>query len=201
MRRIQSSGFTLIELVVTLLVVVVLALLTIPSFSDLIDKSRLRGATDDIVSQLNYARISAVRLQHDVNVSMQVTSQTDWCSGATGAANPTSVGAQIPGVAACDCSATTPACLVGGQSSIVSSADYSKAQVVNVSSDFKNANGGVTFNSKFGTMDMSSLPINPLVKLKSPTGKYEADISVSPLGQVSVCVPSSSPFVSGYPSC
>jgi len=46
MQRRQQSGFTLVELMITLAVAVILATLAIPSFVSFVEKSRLRGATD-----------------------------------------------------------------------------------------------------------------------------------------------------------
>jgi len=202
----NSRGFTLIELMVTLAVVVVLAMLAIPSFKDLIDKSRLRGATDDIVNLLNTARVSAIKLQRDVNVSIASTSSTSpWCAGAVQAAEPTSIGDPMPEAAACDCNATTVACIVDDRNTVVSSTSYSGATLQGLSTAIKYSSGssgeGITFDSKLGSLDITSLPTNPIMTVVSPTKKYKTQISISPLGQVNVCTPTSSPFVSGYPSC
>jgi type IV fimbrial biogenesis protein FimT len=207
MPRRQQSGFTVIELMVTVAVVAVLALIAVPSFNDLIEKSRLRGATDDMVALLNVARARAIKLQRDVNVSVSGT--TTWCAGASSAGDPPSVAKQVPAATACDCT-SAGACLVDGLPALVSSGDYKGVTISNVSSTgsgtstgikYVNAASGITFNSKFGSLDLGSLPTNPLVVVKSKSLKYSTQISISPLGQTSVCVPSSSPFVAGYPSC
>ncbi len=201
MRRSHSRGFTLIELMVTLAVVVILALLAIPSFRDLIDKSRLRGATDDVVNILNTARGSAVKLQKDVNVSAVAGSSGSWCVGADAAADPGSVGDPIPAATACDCTSTSPTCVIGGKASLVSSSNYSGTTISIVDSNFATSAGGIVFNSKFGGLDLSAVPTTALITVTSPSSKYKTSVTVSALGQVHVCVPSGSPFVSGYPSC
>ncbi|WP_330890516.1 prepilin-type N-terminal cleavage/methylation domain-containing protein [Rudaea sp.] len=207
MQRWRQSGFTLVELMVTLAVLVILAMLAVPSFNDLIEKSRLRGATDDIVNLLNQSRVNAVKLQRDVNVS--VSSGTTWCAGAISAATPTA-GVQVAGVSDCDCSKKTPVvCLVGDdnngyQNALVSSGDYSGVILQlpsNSTIKYVLGTGGVTFNSKLGTLDITNLPTNPLMTLNSKSGKYSTHINLSALGQTLVCVPSSSPFVAGYPTC
>jgi prepilin-type N-terminal cleavage/methylation domain-containing protein len=112
MRRNPQSGFTLIELMVTLAVLTVLAVLAVPSFSDLLDKSRLRGATDDIVGLLNLARASAVKLQRNVSVTINTGG---WCAGAASAAD------QLPALllrraTVCDCTlaaSDSAACYLG----------------------------------------------------------------------------------------
>ena len=209
MQHKLQTGFTAIELMVTLAVAVTLAVLAVPTFRDLIDKSRLRGATDDIVNLLNTSRANAIKLQRDVNVSINTAG---WCAGAASAPDQTNVGDPTPAAAACDCTATTVTCTVGNenattnqanQTSVVSSSNYSGVTLSNVANAVLYGNGGVTFNSKFGGIDLASAPstATAVVTVNSSTGKYSTQIYLYPLGQVYACVPSSSPFVAGYPSC
>ncbi len=198
MRHRRQIGFTLIELMVTLTVAVVLVALAAPSVRDLIVKSRLRGATDDIVTLLDTARSRAVKLERDVNVSVRTDT---WCVGANAAVTPATAGDPVLTAAACDC-ATSGACLVGTDNATVAGSNYSNVTLssslnTNVLLKGSGSTGGITFNSRFGSLDFGSLPSNLVVT----SGKYSTQISVSPLGQVFVCVPTTGPFVSGYPSC
>lgn len=200
MRRGREPGFTLIELLVTLAVLAVLATLAAPSFATFIEKSRLKGAADDVVNLLSAARIAAVKQQRNVNVSLGGTN-TAWCIGANRAADPV-VGQPMPGATPCDC--TTPtACvleaqLISGsnvttQNSVVAPPDSS-----GVTSD--SVSGSITFSGQLGTL--TPITTTPgVVTLTSSTGKYALQITVSPLGQVGACVPSGHEFISGYPSC
>lgn len=196
MQRGRDYGFTLIELIVTLVVLAILATLAAPSFASLIDKSRLRGATDDLVSLLNTARANAIKLQRDVNVS--ITGTTTWCAGAVNAPDPAAEGAPILSASKCDCTAAS-ACTIAGNPAIVSSSTYSGAALSSVASQISGS--GVVFNAKLGALDFSALPDDPLFTVASPSGKFKAQVSVSPLGQTRVCVPNGSPFVAGYSSC
>jgi len=203
MRLASRFGFTLIEMMVTLAVATILALIAVPSFHSLIDKARLRGATDGIVSLLNTARASAVKLQRDVNVSVEAGST--WCAGAVMAADPAAIGDPVGTAAACDCAAGTATCLVNSQAMIVKSSSYAMgsntAAVASASTNqLLNGKGGITFNAKYGALDVSSTqPTN--LTVTSPSGTYSTQITVSPLGQTYVCVPTGAPFVSGYQSC
>jgi len=205
MQRWRQSGFTLVELMVTLAVAVILATLAIPSFVEFIKKSRLRGATDDVVSLLNTSRATAVKLQRQINVSMK-GSASSWCAGAFAETGPSSAGAALAlGNSTCNCSAGAGNCLVDNQNALVSSSSYSGVSLTSASSDIAYASatsGGVIFNPKFGALTNSSgdlLSTTPSIILAS--GRYSTQITVSPLGQVVVCVPSSSPFIAGYSSC
>lgn len=203
MRQRQQSGFTLVELMITLAVAVVLVTLAVPAFRDLIDKSRLRGATDDIVKLLNNARGNAVKLGHNVNVAIQGT--TTWCAGAISATNPGTPGNQVAGVTACDCN-TPSTCVVGDTPVTVSNTSFGSSPTFVTLTSVDSAiastgagNGGITFTSKFGALDFSALPGSPLVELRSPQGKFSTRITISPLGQTNAC--SVGKFMAGYPSC
>lgn len=198
MRRGHESGFTLIELMVTLAVLAILATLAAPSFASLIDRSRLRGATDDLVSLLNTARANAIKLQRDVNVSISGTSS--WCAGAVSAPGPSNEGDRMPDAAVCDC-AVAGSCMLAGNPALVSSSSYPGATLSSVATAITKGGGGVVFNAKLGGFDLSALPGDPLFIVTSPSGKFKTQVSASPLGQTRVCVPGGSPFIAGYSSC
>ena len=180
MQRGRLAGFTMIELMVTIVVAVVLISLAVPSFRDLIDKSRLRSATDDIVNLLNTSRASAVRLGLDVNASVTITSATSWCAGAISAVDPETVTVGDPSgtAAACDCTSTTACALsdlgtLAGQTSRVSSDSYSGVQLASNSTGntILVGNGGLVFNSKFGALDLSALSGLDYLTVTSLTGQ------------------------------
>jgi type IV fimbrial biogenesis protein FimT len=202
MHQRRQSGFTIIELMVSLTVAAVLIAMAAPSFRDVIDKSRLRGATDDVVKLLNIARGTAIKLQRNVSVSIN---SSGWCAGAISAGDPVA-GKVVSGVAACDCTlaaSDASACYIGGTAAgayaVVSSADHAGVTISGVDTTIAYSNG-LTFNSKFGTLDLSNLPAGSLVTLTSPTQKYSTQVTVSPLGQVDACSVGNK-LISGYPSC
>ncbi len=61
MPHTRRSGFTLIELMVTLSVLVILLALAAPSLQSLARNNRITGLTNDLVSALNIARSEAVK--------------------------------------------------------------------------------------------------------------------------------------------
>lgn len=60
-------GFTLVELLVSIVVVVILATMAVPSFNDLIVRNRLAADTNEIVAGINYARSEAIKRRDQVS--------------------------------------------------------------------------------------------------------------------------------------
>lgn len=56
----RSAGFTLIELMVTILIVAVLVAIGVPSFRNAIQRNRVATANNDLLAGLAYARTTAI---------------------------------------------------------------------------------------------------------------------------------------------
>jgi type IV fimbrial biogenesis protein FimT len=59
--KAKQTGFTLIELMVTIFVLAILLGIGVPNFRDFIRNSRITGATNDIITDFNLARSEAVK--------------------------------------------------------------------------------------------------------------------------------------------
>ncbi len=62
----RFAGFTLIELMIVLAVLVIIITLAAPSFNDALERRRLAGAGDEIFNAVNYARSEAIMRNTDV---------------------------------------------------------------------------------------------------------------------------------------
>lgn len=177
---------------IVLAVATILLLIALPSFADMVDRARVRGAAAAAVSMVANARAISVQRNRDVMVKFAGTDPA-WCMGANSAADPTTLGDKVQPVAECDC--TTPSSCItdpsGTNPLVVDSSNYS-----GVTMGTRPAN--VTFGNLFGTM-------NPLastcVIFTSPRGKYQVQMSIAPLGQASLCVPSGQPTIQGISTC
>lgn len=188
----RMSGVTLIELMVTVVVLAILVAAAVPSFRDFFDRYRLRGAVDDVVSVITNARAASVKSDTDVSVSLGGTTGA-WCVGANAALPPA---AGNPGLAAsaCDCAVTTE-CLVGADRLVVEPGAHEEVPVDAVTVAF-------TFDSKLGTVISAGAVDDPdPLTFTSPTGKYEMVVDVNALGQATVCTPSGKPQISGVQPC
>ncbi|EKF74489.1 pilus biogenesis protein [Alcanivorax hongdengensis A-11-3] len=76
---IKQVGFTLIELMITLLIAGVILSFAIPAFDNVTANNALRSTAADLITALNTARVQSVSLRDTVQVQPQ--SGTDWGSG------------------------------------------------------------------------------------------------------------------------
>lgn len=76
----RMSGFTAIELMVTLTVLAVLVSLAVPSFKELVAAQRLRTASFDLRSDLVFARSEALKRNQNVTIAPRLDGgwQTGW---------------------------------------------------------------------------------------------------------------------------
>ncbi|RYE71403.1 MAG: prepilin-type N-terminal cleavage/methylation domain-containing protein, partial [Oxalobacteraceae bacterium] len=64
----QHIGFSLVELMVTVAVLAIVAAIAIPSFTGLINSSRLTASANEVLASLQMARSEAVRRNQTVIV-------------------------------------------------------------------------------------------------------------------------------------
>ena len=67
-RPVCVSGFTLLDLMVTITIIGIVALFGIPAFGDFVLNNRIRGQTSDFLVQLKHARSEAMRTATRVTV-------------------------------------------------------------------------------------------------------------------------------------
>jgi type IV fimbrial biogenesis protein FimT len=70
----RTSGFTLVELMITIAVAAILLLIAVPSFSKIINTNRLNAAANAMIGALNTARMAAI----------QQNTSAQFCSNAAG---------------------------------------------------------------------------------------------------------------------
>ena len=185
----RSPGFTIVELMVTVAVFAVLAALAVPSFTDFFDRSRVRGAGDEVLSLIATARAEAVENDLDVTLAFVDDGTNPWCIGANSADAPLA-GAPAAAAAPCDCT-TVDACMVADQQMVMTSADYEDV-------DIGALPAAMTFDSMLGAV----VPLGTrTVTLTSPSGKYDLQVQVNGLGQARLCTPDGKPGMSGVARC
>ena len=74
-----DSGFTLVELMVVLAVVALLLLFAAPSFREMMEAQRVRGVSDQFLTDVQFARSEAVARQETVAVTFKPPAATMTC--------------------------------------------------------------------------------------------------------------------------
>jgi len=78
----RESGFTLIELMVTVGILAMMAMIDTPAFMSMMPGMRLNGATRQVMGDLMAARMKAVKLNHRTKVIFDSSSQYRICDDA-----------------------------------------------------------------------------------------------------------------------
>jgi type IV fimbrial biogenesis protein FimT len=199
----KQRGFTLIELMVTLVVLVVLMTMAVPSFMDYMQKARVRGAVDSVTNVLARARQAAVKSNMPIAVAALQKGGGAWCVGAR---QPSEPGAWQPrplNATSCNCSTTATACVVEDEQLLAdSTALGSNAPTISITGfDFSYSPklGGVSDNGAPGRVFLTSAASQ--LDVASANSRYLVRVIVTPLGQSYACIPAGYPPFSGYKAC
>jgi type IV fimbrial biogenesis protein FimT len=201
----KARGFTLIELMVTLVVLTVLVTIAVPSFMDYFEKARVRGAADQVTNLLARARQAAVKTNMPIGIAAIEKAGGGWCVGARQPSEPTSEWDPRPSTApTCNCETASVACQVEGEALLVDSSSLggARAAIVDVN-DFD-----FSYTPKLGGVSANGAPNKAFLQaadsslsLTSPNGRYEVRVMVTPLGQSYACVPNGKPPFFSYRNC
>lgn len=181
--RSRTSGFTLIEMMVTIAVAAILLNLAAPSFQSMIERARVKSLAETIYSNLQFAKGEALKGIQSTAGNVLVTFKND--------ADPQCFG-MIRGNIACDCSTNPSDCQIGD----------SERKITLTDTEFPGAfiagsgDQTIQFDSIRGTATNSTIEVQSL-----RTSSLKLDVKISVLGRISICVPSGGSSISGYQEC
>ena len=75
--RQKENGFTLIELMVTIAVLAIIAMIAVPSFSNMLLKQNLKKSTQELANVLVQARSKAALERREVTVQLNTSAVAD----------------------------------------------------------------------------------------------------------------------------
>lgn len=198
--RQKNRGFTLIEALVVVTVIGILAALTVPAFTKMLERNRLKGAAEALFNDLQLARTEAIKRNQDVTVTFSGAGpSTTWASGLRSGLTGTTCDPAVPLSNANACQlynlnqSTPPTLTPENVLRVTRSSDYPG---VSLQVTFQAAASPVAlpraeFEPRRGTADVAG---TACLVLKND----KLQVRVSPLGRVLICTTTGVP---GYQPC
>ncbi|MFW1677253.1 GspH/FimT family pseudopilin [Pontibacter sp. JAM-7] len=175
--RKYQSGFTFIELIITVVVLLIVIAVGMPSLFQSIDNQRVSGAAQAFLSDVQYARAESIKQNQPVYLVMD---PTEWCYGIDDTA-----------AASCICGGASAAgCTINTVQYVVKDERFPG---VSMTASLA-AGSTITFDPVRGTMN----PIGT-VYFSSDAGGMTLDVVLSRLGRAKICATKGSSW--GYDEC
>lgn len=156
----NRSGFTLIELMITIAVLAILAAIALPSFKSTLERRQIIGAAENLQTDLQYARSEAIKQNQTILFQFDVDA---WCYGIDDSSSD------------CDCAASPGDCTVSGKLNVVSSDNYK--DVVFAANNF--ANDFIVFDPRQGMVSDDG-------QFLFTIGNQSKSVSVNLVGRISL---------------
>ena len=183
----RQSGFTIIELMMSLVLLAIGTALSLPSYREMMEKRQLTHGAEQIMAFVNSAQSEAIKQNQIVTVSYVRTGDANWCVGA------------IVGAAACDCRETvvteTDYCAIDSALRILNNANVGNTNLVKSMT----GDGAYSFDPVRGIF--TDLNDSLVVAMSSNSEDYKLDLTVSNTGQAILCSNDVDHSVPGYKVC
>jgi len=183
----RQRGFTLIELMMSVVLLAIGAALAIPSYRDMVEKRQLTNAAEQITAFINATQGISTRTNQIVTVSYTRNGDDDWCIGAA------------MGDTACDCEEDDPAatnfCQIDSQAYVVNQS------VSNGSNLMHNIGGSDSYSFDPIRGIFTDMADSLTLEMRSPSGDFRLNLEVVPSGKVILCSDDSSHAIPGYEVC
>jgi len=197
------QGFSLIEVMMSVVLIAIGLTLALPSYRDMVEKRQITNGAEQLASFINTAQGVAMKTNQVVTVSYSKTAENDWCVGA------------VSGTTPCDCTVTNTAaadyCMIATQPivDIPASDRPDQPYVLNASQTGNlelmhsmEGDGAYKFNPVRGLFQKLDDSLGSLtVEMRSPSEDFRLNLVVSSTGKVLLCSDDSEHGVPGYAVC
>ena len=180
----RNRGFTLVEVLMSIVLVAIGMALALPSFRDMVEKRQVTNGVEQLASFVNSAQGAAMKTNGEVWVSWTRMGANDWCIGANEEA-------------ACDCTQDN-ACQVNGQDFVID-ASHASPQVAMQPIVGGGDDSAYGFDPIRGLM--TDLDDSLALEIRSLSGDFRLSLMVNNTGRVILCSPDADYAVPGYALC
>ena len=200
----QQQGFTLIELMIGLIILSVMVGLAVPAFGDAIERRKIAGVIDDVMTRIALARSEAIKRNQIVSFTVRGDDDENWCIGLrSDTVDPCDCRPAIADPAAVtDCAIGAAQSVLGGRPVAGISLDVAKADTA-----YNSTPATFSFDPVQGTLsDLTDVgsPGDNQMQFTSAKGNYILAININPLGLPKACfsqVPASPKRYGGLSEC
>jgi type IV fimbrial biogenesis protein FimT len=178
-QRLRQGGFTLIELMVVVALVVIILALAAPSFRDTIARNRLEGVAGELSTDIQYARSESVARNAQVGLFADANCYTVFTVGTTGATSCTALGTGA---------------------TAIKSVNIDTGSAISLAFASNNGQAFIQFDPVRGiAADSAGVDWSGSVTVSTGVGIWQLRTEVSNFGRTRTCSPSGT--FKGYPSC
>lgn len=181
----RTRGFSVVELLMSLVLVAIGTALALPSYRDMVEKRQVTNAAEQLASFVNSAQGLAMKSNREVTIDFKYQDGDDWCIGAT-----------LDAECACDEPSSESYCRIGAQPFVL---DHSHTGGLDLMHSMGSSDGSYSFDPVRGLASGEVLPLT--MELRSPSGDFRINMMVNEVGRVILCSGDSSHAVPGYEPC
>lgn len=177
----RQYGFTLIEVMITIAVLVILITLAVPAFN-LAEQRRVIGAAESALDQIQTARSEAIKQGRDIWFVSQ-TDGDEWCHG-------------ISQTAGCDCFEAAGA---GDACEITMAGQEDPVLRTTVSTDYRNITMSGDQELRFDHVRSMVSGARETIAFTSSPSSLQMEVQINPIGRPSAC--GTNRAMGAYPAC
>lgn len=185
--RSRRRGFTLVEVMVSIVLLAIGTALALPSYRDMVEKRQVTNGAEQLASFINTSQGIAMKTNQVVTVSWSRSGHDDWCVGA------------VSGETACDCGESNPAaadfCQIDGQAHILDDSHTGSLELMHR----MDGDGAYAFDPVRGLL--VDLGDTFTAEMHSPSRDFRLNLLVNSTGRVLLCSEDYEHRVPGYPEC
>jgi len=183
----RHRGFSLVEVMMSLVLVAIGLALALPSYRDMVEKRQVTNGAEQLASFINTAQGVAMKTNQVVTISYDRSGHDDWCVGA------------VSGETACDCTETdtsaTDYCQIATQPFILNNGHAGDLELMHA----MDGDGAYAFDPIRGLF--LDLDDSLTLELHSNSRDFRLNLVVNSTGRVILCSGDSAHSIPGYQAC